>query len=129
MEYPYKQNDKTLETSQHERDLGVWITNNLKWRKQVLEQCSKANKLMEFVQRSTRNISSQSARRTLVRAQVGYATQVWSPQSVELISQLERMQRRASKYILGLPFLCETSHESRLKKLNLPISIGTSTWT
>ena len=46
-----------------------------------------------------------------------------SPQSVELISQLERIQRRASKYILGLPFLCETSYESRLQKLNLlPIS-------
>ena len=108
-EYPYKLNDKTLETSEHERDLGVWITNNLKWRKQV------------------KNIRSQSARRTLyltlVRSQVGYATQVWSPQPVEFICQLERIQRRASKYILGLPFLCETSYESRLKKLNLlPIS-------
>ena len=29
IEYPYKLNDKTLETSEHERDLGVWITNNL----------------------------------------------------------------------------------------------------
>ena len=56
---------------------------------------------------------------TLVRSQVGYATQVWSPQSVELISRLERVQRRASKYILGLPFLCEASYEQRLKKLKL----------
>ena len=51
---------------------------------------------MGFVKRSTRNITSQSARRTLylklVRPQLGYAyaTQVWSAQSVELISQLER---------------------------------------
>ena len=127
IEYPYNLKDKTLESSEHERDLGVWISNNLKWRKQVLEQCSKANKLLGFVKRSTRNITNQSARRTLyltlVRSQVGYATQVWSPQSVELISQLERIQRRASKYILGLPFLCEASYEKRLKKLNLlPIS-------
>ena len=107
--------------------MGVWISNNLTWRKQVLEQCSKANKLLGFVKRSTRNITSQSACRTLyltlVRSQVGYATQVWSPQSVELISRLERVQRRASKYILGLPFLCEASYEQRLKKLKLlPIS-------
>jgi hypothetical protein len=127
IEHQYSLVNQTLETSKHERDLGVWISNNLTWRKQVLEQCSKANKLLGFVKRSTRNITSQSARRTLyltlVRSQVGYATQVWSPQSVELISRLERVQRRASKYILGLPFLCEASYEQRLKKLKLlPIS-------
>jgi hypothetical protein len=119
IEYPYNLKDKTLETSEHERDLGVWISNNLKWRKQVLEQCAKANKLSGFVKRSTRNITSQSTRRTLyltlVGSQVGYATQVWSPQSVEHIAQLERIQRRASKYILGLPFHCEASYEKHLK--------------
>jgi hypothetical protein len=81
IEHPYSLVNQTLETSKHERDLGVWISNNLTWRKQVLEQCSKANKLLGFIKRSTRNITCQSAHRTLyltlVRSQVGYATQVW----------------------------------------------------
>ncbi|CAB3977248.1 Hypothetical predicted protein [Paramuricea clavata] len=75
IEHPYSLVNQTLETSKHERDLGEWISNNLTWQKQVLEQCSKANKLLGFVKRSTRNITSQSVRRTLyltlVRSQVG----------------------------------------------------------
>ncbi len=32
IEYPYSLKNKTLETSEHECDLGVWISNNLTWR-------------------------------------------------------------------------------------------------
>jgi hypothetical protein len=99
IEHPYSLENQTLETSEHERDLGVWISNNLTWQKQVLEQYSKANKLLGFVKRCTRNITSQSARRTLylalVRSQVGHATQVWSPCTRELVSALVTTVRRA----------------------------------
>ena len=38
-------------------------------------------------------------------------------------SRLERVQRRASQYILDLPFICETSYKQRLIDLNfLPLS-------
>ena len=50
---------------------------------------------------------------------MGYATQVWSPQSIELITRLERIQRRASKFILGLPFSTEVTYVSRLQSLYL----------
>ena len=80
--------------------------NNFTWWKQVLEQCLKASKMLGFIKRSTRTITNCKARRTLyftlVRSQMGYATQLWSPQTIDLISRLERVQRRASKYILDL---------------------------
>ena len=102
-----------LENVENERDLGVWISNNLTWRKQVLEQCSKANKMLGFIKRSTRTIKNCKARRTLyitlVRSQMGYATQVWSPQIIDLIARLERVQRRASRYILDLPFFAKAA--------------------
>ena len=41
IEYPYTLQDDILRDSENERDLGIWISNNLTWRKQVLEQCSK----------------------------------------------------------------------------------------
>ena len=65
IEYPYSLKNKTLETSEHVCDLGVWISNNLTWLKQVLERCSKANKLLGFINRSTGNIASTSVHRTL----------------------------------------------------------------
>ncbi len=46
IEYPYTLQDDILDDSENERDLGIWISNNLKWRKQVLEQCSKASKML-----------------------------------------------------------------------------------
>ena len=45
---------------------------------------------------------------------------VWS---VDLIRKLERVQRRATKYILDLPFICDQTYGDRLMNLNLlPIS-------
>ena len=55
----------------------------------------------------------------VVRPALGYATQVWCPQTVKLIEKLERIQRRATKYILGLPFLCAESYKERLISTNL----------
>ena len=46
----------------------------------------------------------QSVYLSLVRPLFGYATQIWAPQSIELISRIKRTQRRATKYILKLPF-------------------------
>ena len=54
---------------------------------------------------------------TLLRSHLGYATQVWAPQSIELVCKVERIQRRASKYILNLPFHCQQSHKDRLIQL------------
>ena len=59
----------------------------------------------------------------LVRPHLGYATQVWSSQSIELMKSLERVQRRATKYILMLPSQTEWSYQDRLIQCNLlPIS-------
>ena len=55
----------------------------------------------------------------LVRAHLGYAIQVWAPQGIELISKLESIQRRATKFILCLPFLTNISYKERLMSVNL----------
>ena len=68
-------------------------------------------------------IHNQEVRRTLylalVRPHVSYATQVWAPQSIELMRHLERTQRRATKYILHLPFSTTISYSTRLQTLDL----------
>ncbi len=107
--FPYNINGKELANSSDEKDLGVWITSDLTWTKHVLDRCSNANKLLGYVRRSSREISSTRTRRTLylavVRSALGYASQVWSPQFISLIKRTERIQRRASKFMLNLPYL------------------------
>ena len=56
---------------------------------------------------------------TSVRSLFGYATPIWAPQSIKLITKIERTQRRATKYILKLPFSCTISYMDRLKTLDL----------
>ena len=46
VEYPYALNGSVLAAANQEKDLGVWVSNELCWKKQVVEQTSKANKLL-----------------------------------------------------------------------------------
>lgn len=55
----------------------------------------------------------------LVRAHLANATQIWAPQSIELISKLEKIQRPGTKFILHLPFITEISSKERLISLDL----------
>ena len=68
-------------------------------------------------------IHNTAVRRTLypalVRPYLGYATQTWAPQSVELLKQVERTQRRATKFILELPFSSTVDYTTRLQALSL----------
>ncbi|CAB3993693.1 Hypothetical predicted protein [Paramuricea clavata] len=110
IDHTYKLQDSALKTTDCERDLGVWTSSTLTWSKQVLHQCAQANKSLGYIRRSTIKIKTISVRRTLyltpVRSHLAYASQVWAPQTVDLIKRTERVQRRASKYIISsLPLL------------------------
>ena len=123
VEHSYQLAGKPLEVTTAEKDLGVWISSDLTWTRHVTEKCAKANKLLGFLRRCALEISNHRTRRTLylavVRPVLGYATQVWCPQTVELIRRTERIQRRATKFILDLPFLCSETYKDRLVATNL----------
>ncbi len=120
-------NGSLLGAVKQEKDLGVWISSDLTWNKQVVEQSSKANKLLGFIKRSCKEIRNPRTRRCLflaiVRPHLGYATQIWAPQTIKLIKRVERVQRRASKFILNLPYDCQISYKNQLKASKLlPLS-------
>ena len=61
--------------------------------------------------------------KTLVRSYFAYCSQVWSPQSVSLILEIEKVQRRATRFILSLAFRSEISYKDRLLLIELlPLS-------
>ena len=56
---------------------------------------------------------------SLVRSNLAYCSQVWAPQADNLILDIERIQRRATKFILSLPYRSHGSYKQRLLKIGL----------
>ena len=120
-------NTSTINKRTVQKDLGVFITPDLKWNHQVSAVCAKANRTLGFVRRSTLNMTYPRIRctlyKTLVRSQFAYSCQVWSPQSVSLILEMEKVQKRATRVILSLPYRSETHYKHRLLRTGLlPLS-------
>ena len=110
-----------------QKDLGVLITPDLKWNHQVSAVYAKAKRMLGFVRRSSHNMSSPRIRctlyKTLVRSQFAYSCQVWSPQCVSLILEMEKVQRRATRVIMSLPYQSKISYKDRLLRTGLlPLS-------
>jgi hypothetical protein len=125
--YPYALGDHQLLSSDVKSDLGITISSRLLWNVQINKVRSKANKTFGLIRRSTMEITDTNARRLLylqlVRSNFSFATQAWCPQSVKLIEDVEKVQRRATKYILNLGFITVISYKTRLLQLDiLPVS-------
>ena len=105
-----------------EKDLGIIITSTLSWDSHIHTITAKANKLLGLLKWTCPLLSSVSVRRSLylslIKSQLCYTTQVWSPAYVTLNGKVEQVQRRASRWIL-----CtrkdESSYKERLILLDL----------
>ena len=114
-----KLNGCSLEETYEFCDLGLVTSNKLSWNAHVDKICSKANKILVLVKRTCKGPKDVNTVRTLycalVRSQLEYCTIVWSPHTARNINKLERIQRRASKFILKT----DNDYETRKDKLNL----------
>ena len=121
----YTINNCPISMSTLHRDLGILVSNDLSWDDHYLAITSKAYKSLYFIRRSTsKSLSSHtklSLYKSLVRPKLLYCSQVWRPHKVKDIKNFERIQRRATKFILQ-DYL--SSYKDRLITLNLlPLSI------
>ena len=110
---------KELEICNEEKDLGVMITNDLKSSKQCIEVEKKAQKILGYIKRQFTTRKKETILtlyNALVRPQLEYAVQFWSPTLRKDIDRLEKVQARATKLI---PSVRHMSYERRLAKLNL----------
>ena len=81
--------------------LGVTVSDNLSWHKQIAKVVAKGNKTLGFVRRNVRTASKKTktlAYKALVRPITEYASTVWSPHQKELVHDIEMVQRRAARY-------------------------------
>ena len=116
--YNYHLNQVQLERVTNEKD----VTRTLSWDQHVHTIVSKANRLLRLLKRTCPLLTDLSVRRTLylalVKLQLAYATQVWSSSQISLKTEIERVQRRATRWILQTR-VGEMSYKDRLLALNL----------
>ena len=119
--FDYTLDGRALTRVSEEKDLGVIITSTLSWDSHIHTITAKANKLLGLLKRTCPLLTGVSVRRSLylslVKSQLCYATQVWSPAYVTLNAKVEQVQRRASRWMLRTR-KDESSYKERLTLLD-----------
>ena len=118
--YNYVMNGLNLQETKLEKDLGIYVDNNLTFEGHINEIVNKANRLVGMISRFITHKDKDimvPLFKTLVRPVLEYGNAVWSPYLIKHINLLENIQRRFTKRIIGLS---DTDYESRLRVLRLP---------
>lgn len=108
-----------IPTTHLEKDLGVYISDDLKFSKQCTEVEKKAGKILGYISRQFKyrdKVIVLSLYNALVRPLLEYAVQFWSPTLVKDIERLEKIQARATKLI---PSIRNKGYQRRLEDLDL----------
>ena len=100
----YTINGEVLKTVDKAKYLGVTIANTLSWSTHTSITAGKANGKIGFLWRNLRHCPKElkeQAYFALVRSIIEYSAAVWDPHLKKDIAQLERVQRRAARFVTG----------------------------
>ena len=110
----------TLEETDLEKDLGVYIDPNLDFKKHIKNTVKKASYTSYKI---LKNFTFKKAKimvplfKSLVRPVLEYGNVIWANGVKKYMTKIENVQRKFTKHIKGLSNL---QYEERLKKINLP---------
>ena len=111
--------DTVLEEVKEFKDLGILTNNGLSWNSHIDMITAKANRMLGLIKRTCMDLKDESTLKTLycslVRSNLEYCSVVWSPFTKRNVNKLERIQRRATRFILK----SNEPYDVRLHKLNL----------
>ena len=103
--YFYHLGDIQLEFVESEKDLGVLVTSNMSWESHGNYLYSKASSRLGLLKRAIHFVKCPKQKRAfytaVVRSLFEHCVQVWRPTSDTGIIKLERIQKRAVKWILS----------------------------
>jgi hypothetical protein len=98
----YTLHGHSLEHVTSAKYFGCTITSDLKWGTHINNICNKANSTIGFLKRNL-NIANKSVKKrayqSLVRPSLEYSSAVWDPHQQQDKQCLERIQRRAARYV------------------------------
>ena len=93
-----------LTLSNQETYLGLELTSNMSWGAHINKITAKSNRSLNMIRRNL-GFSSEdikkNAYQALVRPSLEYAHTVWDPYQANHINQVERIQRKAVRFIKG----------------------------
>ena len=110
---------QALESIETEKDLGVYVSNNLKPASQCSSACAKGNRMLGLVKRTIQSrdpIVLLSLYKSLVRPHLEYCCSAWNPYYEKNKCLLEKVQHRFTRLFPGLRHL---SYRERLAQLKL----------
>lgn len=104
--------------------LGVTFSSDLKWNIHTNDVCNRASRMLGFISKSLFGVKAKMTRVlyiSLVRSVLLFGTPAWNPTTIGNINLLERVQKRATRLILGVKRydLCD-DYECRLVQCKLP---------
>ena len=118
-------------SSEVERDLGIMISSDMKWKTQTNNACNEAISVLGRIRNTFKYFDSNIVKiiyPTFVRPHIEFAIQVWNPQTKEESIKLERIQKKSLNlatnlkdldYTEKLKILGLTSHKVRRKRGDL----------
>ena len=124
-DFKYTLNNELVQLAQSQRDLGIITTVNLTWADHYNHVCSKAYRSLNLIRRTISTNSPVNLKKqlyiSLVRSHLCYCSQIWRPNLIKDITNIERIQRKATKFILND---YASDYKSRLEALQmLPLTL------
>ena len=119
-QHKYCMNGSPLEAVGMEKDLGIYMDTDLKFKRQAAAAVSKASQVLAIICKSFQLLDRSTLPmlfKTLVRPHLEYGNIVWGPFNRADQKLVERVQRRATKKV---PDLRHLPYQHRLKALKLP---------
>lgn len=111
-----------LDEVEHHPYLGVEIANDLNWKHHVNQVTTKSTGILAFLRRNLGKSNKkvkEKAYMTLVRPNLEYAASAWDPFRKCQIDALERVQRRAARFVTG-KYSRDQSVTTMLRELQWP---------
>ena len=102
VKYEYSMNGIPLKSVDHHPYLGIELTKDLNWSTHINQVTNKANKVLGLLRRNLHSCSKSvkdTAYQTLVRPRLEYAGAIWDPYKTNSKTTLEKVQRRAARFV------------------------------
>ena len=100
--FNYSLTGQVLEEVMDAKYLGVALSNDLEWSKQIATMTNKANSKLSFLRRNLKCCPEKLKQTTyfsLIRSSMEYGATVWDPYQKYNSDKIERVQRRAARFV------------------------------
>ena len=100
--YMDEKSTEELKTTEHEKDVGVTFSGDLKFNKHISNIINKGNQITGLIKRSFVYLDKTmliKLYKSLVRPHLEYANVIWHPMYKNQLKALEKVQRRVTKLL------------------------------